>query len=1744
YQYDLNAPGAASQLRLTSTRDLNLNVSVYNANMIIQAYASWNNLSHVHEYHATRETFSPSSGGRSIIGIHHKRNYYIIPKNILGQDIFIRATELRGLTNIIRMPSGDMKPLKVPVSKNMLDSHFKGKLCKKVGTVVIVAIADAQFPRIRGLTSPQYTVAIRLTPDISVASESVLHQQSARTCGSSSDPLSTERELVNWNEVFFFKVDSPEHYTVELIMTDIGKGVPVGFFSAPLNQMAQNFEENPDNEIQGKDYRESCGRVRCCILISARSEPENIEQSAISNQRSGFIQISPSKEGPWTTVRLNYAAPAACWRLGNDVVASEVSVKDGNRYVSIRSLVSVSNATEFALELCLVSQASRENNAASDPEGLQIDFKKEICIGTLRPGDTVPLPLSALKQSGVYVLRLRPCKLSNPTEYAWSSVVDKLDQSEDPSCPYLPEGIIVSSLSESEVLLYCTEISGTSSSGSQKFWFSVSIQATEIAKDIRSDPIQDWNLLVKSPLSITNFLPLMAEFSVLEMLTNGNFVVCSRGVFGPGKTLNVHNADIRNPLFFSLLPNRGWLPAHEAVLLSHPSEDPSKTISLRSSISGRIVQIILEQNFDKEHLLHAKIVRVYAPYWFEIARCPSLTCRLIDITGKSHTRKFSVPFHSKKNNEVIVGEIVEEEMHEGHTIASALKFKLLGLAVSISQSGKDHFGPVKDLSPLGDMDGALDLFAFDEEGNCMQLFITTKSCPFSSVPTKVISIRPFTTFTNRVGQDISIKLSSQDEPKVLRASDSRVSFSYRQSGGPDKLQVRMEGTNWSFPVQIIKEDTIFFPLRRHDGSRTFLRTEIRGYEEGSRFIIVFRLGSTTGLIRVENRTRTKTISIRQSGFDEDSWIHIEPLSTSNFAWEDPYGQKFVDAKVNNGSGVGVWKLDLERVGLHAAQNEELGLQFRVVEMVDMKVVWFTDERDSASNASEEIRCLPLAGKWEHSYTQTKIQNNTSPTELIVELGLIGVSIIDHRPKELSYIYLERVFITYSTGYDGGTTSRFKLILGHLQLDNQLPLTLMPVLLAPEAVSGMYNPVFKMTITMRNENTDGIQVTERTWRFNIHEPIIWALVDFYNNLYLDRLPKSSSVIEVDPEIHISLIDVSEVRIKLSLETAPAQRPHGILGVWSPILSAVGNAFKIQVHLRRVMHKDRFMRRSSISSAIANRIWRDLIHNPLHLIFSVDVLGMTSSTLASLSKGFAELSTDGQFLQLRSKQVWSRRITGVGDGIIQGTEALAQGVAFGVSGVVKRPVESARQNGLLGLAHGLGQAFVGFFAQPVSGALDFFSLTVDGIGASCSRCLEALNSKTTFERVRNPRAVHSDCILREYCEREALGQMVLYLAEASRHFGCTEIFKEPSKFAWSDYYEEHFVVPHQKIVLVTNKRVMLLQCQASDKLDKKPCKIMWDVPWEELLALELAKAGCDQPSHLIFHLKNFRRSEKFVRVIKCSIGEELGRSEPQAIRICTIVRKMWKTHQSDMKSLILKVPSSQRSVHFAWSEADRRELRSSKSIIRSRELASYSLASDERRFVKHSINFLKIWSSERELNSRCTLSKKQDLEYGGMCSIWRPLCPDGYVSVGDIARIGSHPPNVAAVYLNIDRLFALPVGYDLVWRNCLDDYITPVSIWLPRAPEGYFSPGCIAVASFEEPEPNAVYCMSESLTEETEFEEQKVWSAPDSYPWACHIYQVKSDALHFVALRQSKEESDWKPTRVLDDPQPILQSLKAQ
>lgn len=188
--------------------------------------------------------------------------------------------------------------------------------------------------------------------------------------------------------------------------------------------------------------------------------------------------------------------------------------------------------------------------------------KHEVSVGLLNPGDSMPLPLAGLTQSGLFILKLRPLNFGSHDDFSWSSVVDRYGQSEVSGRPDSSSEVCVSSLTESDKLLYCTQISGTSSDVCHKLWFCVSIRATEIAKDIHSDPIEDWSIVVKPPLSITNYLPLRAEYSVLEMQASGHFVARSRGIFFPGKTVKVHTADVRTPLFLSLLPQRGWLPMH------------------------------------------------------------------------------------------------------------------------------------------------------------------------------------------------------------------------------------------------------------------------------------------------------------------------------------------------------------------------------------------------------------------------------------------------------------------------------------------------------------------------------------------------------------------------------------------------------------------------------------------------------------------------------------------------------------------------------------------------------------------------------------------------------------------------------------------------------------------------------------------------------------------------------------------------------------------------------------------------------------------------------------------------------------------------------------------------------------------------------------------------------------------------------------------------------------------------------
>lgn len=135
----------------------------------------------------------------------------------------------------------------------------------------------------------------------------------------------------------------------------------------------------------------------------------------------------------------------------------------------------------------------------------------------------------------------------------------------------------------------------------------------------------------------------------------------------------------------------------------------------------------------------------------------------------------------------------------------------------------------------------------------------------------------------------------------------------------------------------------------------------------------------------------------------------------------------VDAELHNGTVALVHKFDLDKAGF-SSLNDGSGLFLHVANMGDFMVVRFIDESILPLRSKEEGGSIRLAGNWGNSRIQDKMPEKGSPLEVIVELGVVGISIVDHKPRELAYLYMERFFVSYLTGYDSGTTSRLGLFL--------------------------------------------------------------------------------------------------------------------------------------------------------------------------------------------------------------------------------------------------------------------------------------------------------------------------------------------------------------------------------------------------------------------------------------------------------------------------------------------------------------------------------------------------------------------------------------------------------------------------------------------------------------------------------------------------------------------------------------------
>ncbi|KAJ8084002.1 Vacuolar protein sorting-associated protein 13 [Marasmius tenuissimus] len=207
-------------------------------------------------------------------------------------------------------------------------------------------------------------------------------------------------------------------------------------------------------------------------------------------------------------------------------------------------------------------------------------------------------------------------------------------------------------------------------------------------------------------------------------------------------------------------------------------------------------------------------------------------------------------------------------------------------------------------------------------------------------------------------------------------------------------------------------------------------------------------------------------------------------------------------------------------------------------------------------------------------------------------------------------------------------------------------------------------------------------------------------------------------------------------------------------------------------------------------------------------------MTKFT-SSVGKGLSSATFDQEYQARRRMAQRRNRPRHAIYGVTAGGEAFASSVASAMEGVLMKPIEGAESEGAVGFFKGMGKGIVGAVTKPVVGVFDLASNVSEGIR----------NTTTVFDnpdrdRVRLPRLVPHDHVLKPYSAREALGQYWMRDLKDSSYR--------------QEFYVAHINTPgSDNIVLLTMTRVISFW--------SKRLRLDWELPLTQVQGVTVEDTG---------------------------------------------------------------------------------------------------------------------------------------------------------------------------------------------------------------------------------------------------------------------------------------------------------------
>eukprot|EP00850_Spirogloea_muscicola_P005223 SM000023S07679 [mRNA] locus=s23:814661:836470:+ [translate_table: standard] len=1320
-------------------------------------------------------------------------------------------------------------------------------------------------------------------------------------------------------------------------------------------------------------------RLGICHFTIA-GQAQDVQRAIAEAQQVGIavhtgatsVQISDSPEGPWTGIRWlqSTGIRIVLCRVGQRGLAVEVHSLSSERlgagtHARLRSLATLVNNCAVPLEArcwprALLDEAGPASEAAQsrsttlmaeevfenqryqpvagwgsswpghlrpmDPprwtsaDGSQSSLaggSRHLYVGVVEPGNSQPLPWDSEAPGSDLCLQLRPhAGPGQPAVHKWGRSVPQHPASK-------AAAFMLGDLGCTEELVLCEATGGR---GRDSFWLSVEAVSSLLHGESGGMmAVEDWRVVAAAPLRVENWLPCRAEYTLWEKPSHSPPASRQRAIAESGATIQCHSIDVRRPILLTWLPQGGWKPEKEAVLISDTTagDDLPTGFMMTNSASKRQLRVSVEHDIGKSEV-SAKVVRLFVPYWLMNDANLPLAYRLVEIKasaakseeegglGKSLPRSSSaskrggqrsMPAPLQAHKVLRALESIDDTPPGQPAMLSLAQLDRVGLSVALTSSGV--FSSAICFKSFEDQMQRVDMKAVDQHGAFFKLtgWLDMSSLGFER--SKVVCIQPHTLLTNRLGRRMHLQQANKGaHAQVLQPGDLAKPFLWPSICEPELLQIHVDDYEWSKPFRTDVEGImhIYMKSNRSDCTQHLIvRAEVRNGVDSSRFLVVLRRPSSSGPYRIENRTAMLPLKMRQAGPRDSTWLLLQPGSSASFAWEALESSQLLEVLVKGASADSASTFSINDPGDHKPAVTSSGAVAAIHVLVAQELLGFTvacicdwhpgDALEGAlaltSSSQEEVSASTRMRQQAEAAA-----DGGSKNQFHIQLHLedIGLSVVNHTPQELLYVSMQTAIFSYSTGLGSGI-SRPDFVI-----------KIVVAIQDTGAVDEQSFPYISLQelFACQTDTADAMQLPSEAWLLSIHEPNIWRLHDLMRHLDFSRLTsheEETTAVAVDPHVRIGLLNLSEGLLKVTSSVAPSQRPRDVLGVYSTLITSLGNTDEMPIRITQRTVENAYVRKSQMLTCALESVRNDLLSQPFQLLSGVDILGNASSTLSHMSKGMAALSMDKQFIRSRQHQESKATVEGLGDGLREGGEALAKGLFRGVTGILTKPLEGAKSRGVVGFVTGVGKGVIGAAAQPASGVLDLLSKTTNGMNASRLRLAAAITYEEELSRRRLPRAIAGDNVLRPYDDYKARGQIILQLAKRGI-FGDIDLFRKRGKFAVTDAYEDHFNLPKGHSLMLTDRRVMMLQhpsgmvvAKNADIL-KKPCTIVWNIAWKDLMTVELVHGKDDPPesppTRLLLHLRDWSQDTRIfdakviVRLVKCHPGTNQAMVVKDAIR----------------------------------------------------------------------------------------------------------------------------------------------------------------------------------------------------------------------------------------------------------------------